>query len=103
MENEIMNVEFTEPLNRFLAGNGYTHVLSLGADDSDCKTDTDDKVVYWLEPLKPQDDRIKEADCDYPVTPILDSEVFEMAEGQDNTVFMIKVPAEDLKLYESDK
>ena len=103
MENEIIDVAFTESLNRFLAGKGYTHIFSHGVDDSHCKPDSDDKVVYLLEPLKPNDARIQEADYDYPVAPIVDSEVFEMSEGQDNTVFMIKVPADDLKLYESDK
>ena len=102
MANEIMDVEFTKSLNSFLASQGYTNIMSFGVDDSDSVPGTDDKAVYWLEPLKPGDSRMQDSDDDYLVEDILSSDVLEMADGQDNTIFMIKVPAEDMKLYESD-
>jgi hypothetical protein len=103
MEMEMMDVEFTNSLNSFLAGKGYTHLFSAGVDDTDCHPDKDDKGVYWLEPLKAEDPRILDKDPDYAVAEIFSSEVLEMANGQDNVIFMIKVPTEHLKLYETDK
>lgn len=103
MENRIVDIEFTKPLNSFLAGLGYTHIYSIGVDDEDCSPETDNKAVYWLEPLKPGDSRIEDTDADCVAWEILSKDVLDMTDGHDNTVFMIKVPVEDLKLYEIDK
>ena len=99
MQDEIIDVEFTAPLNSFLAAKGYTHIYSIGVDDTECSTENDEKAVYWLEPLKPGDGRIADNDPDYYVADINNDEVIDMANGEDNTVFMIKVPAEDLELF----
>ena len=52
MKDETIDVPFTKSLNDFLVEAGYTHIYSLGADDTESKTGTDEKVVYWVQPLK---------------------------------------------------
>lgn len=103
MKDEIIDVAFTKSLNDFLTKTGYTHIFSLGVDDADVSPDSDDKVVYWLQPLKPGDSRIANDDTSFMVSEIKSDDIIDMATGQDNTIFMIRVPVEDMDTYLKDR
>ena len=103
MKDEIMDVEFTNYVKDFLFQLGYTHILSLGVDDTESASFTKDKNICWLTPLLPGDSRIDDHDPDYIIAEIQSDEVIEMATGKDNTLFMIRVPVEDMNTFLKDR
>lgn len=92
------NTELSTELLSFLEQIGYTHILSVGAAQTEFGTDgdTDD---YHLIPLKPDDPRLSYQETDYIVSAINSSDVKEMAEGVEFIRFMIEVPLSEFELF----
>lgn len=103
MKDETIDVEFTKSLHDFLSANGYTHMFYKGVDSSESAADTHDKFVYWLEPLKSCDTRIAEDAPDFMVAEIQSDDIIKMANSQGDSVYMIKIPIEDMNTYLKDR
>ena len=100
MKDEIMEVEFSKELNDFLKGCGYTHILSVGiADTFGELKEAKGKDPYWLLPLKAADKRIHENLDDNIIEEINSPDVLDMAAGDDNILFLIKLPVAEMNLF----
>lgn len=91
MNKETLKAELSEELLLFLQQQGYSHILSIGADQTENGPDggTDD---YYLLPLTYNDNRIKLKETDDLINPIISQEVLTMAQGVDALRFLIEVP-----------
>lgn len=101
MKDETIAVEFTADVRDFLEKRGYTYIHSLGIQPeevNDAEEPETEKENYWLEPLKPGDERLK-GEPEPAIDKINSSSVLDMAAGQDMIQFMIKVPLIDHNDY----
>lgn len=106
MKDNCIDVQFTKPLHEFLISRGFTHLLSLGTNPKeldDAGEPETGKENYWLEPLREDDPRLKYQETEQLIQPIKESDVYDMADGQDGARFMITVPIEHYELYLRDR
>jgi hypothetical protein len=54
---------------------------------------------YWLEPLKPDDPRLKFEEADHIINFIEESDVIDMAHGDEFIRFLILIPKEVWNAY----
>lgn len=90
--------ELSKELLLFLQQRGYSHILSIGATETEFGPEGG-RDEYKLLPLKLDDPRLVYEETDYIISPIMSQEVNEMAEGVDFICFMIDVPVEDYEYY----
>jgi hypothetical protein len=77
---------FTPALLAFLKGKGYSHIHNIGNIDSD-------NNVYLLRPLKHGDGRLQYQETNQQIEPISDTDVAEMAAGDEFITFLIEIPS----------
>ncbi len=102
MQDETVGVEFTTPLREFLQRRGYSHIISLGIEPveiNDASEPETGKENYWLEPVKPEDDRLQHDTFEYKIEGINEAAIVTMTEGKDDIQYMIKVPLIDYNDY----
>lgn len=106
MKDKSIDVQFTKPLHDYLIKRGYTHFLSLGINPKELveagEPETG-KEKYWLEPLRADDPRLSYQETEQLIQEIKASDVYEMAEGQDEINFIISVPVQEYEIYLNDK
>ena len=95
-------IEFTEDVKQFLIWLGYSHILSIGAEDTENGADggTDN---YWLEPIKPTDPRLTYEEADHILQSIYSNDVMDMAMGVNFICFMMKIPESEYEIYKMKK
>ncbi len=106
MKDNAIDVEFRPSVRDFLEKQGYTHILSLGIQPNemnDAAEPETGKENYWLEPIKEDDPRLKYEEVEQTIQAINDTEVFDMATGQDEIRFMIRIPVVDYDIYLKDR
>ena len=91
MSNQILKAELSEELVLFLQQQGYSHILSLGGNESENGPDggADD---YHLLALRSDDLRVKFREPDSLINPIDSDDVKTMAVGVPAIRFLIEIP-----------
>ena len=98
MSSTTIQTAFTKELLWFLESQGYTHILSLGADATE-NTPAGGQDNYRLLPLKPGDPRLSYEETDYIIEPIDGNDVIDMAAGDEFICFMIEVPIQEFTIF----
>ncbi len=92
------SIELSVELLSFLEQKGYSHILSLGAAQTENGPEGG-KDNYYLKALKNDDPLLSYQETDFIINPINSREIEEMAGGVDGLRFIIQLPAQDLKTY----
>lgn len=96
MNTPYKEIEFTRELHEFLVSRGFTHILSNGVRMDEKSEQLDE---FWLEPLKPTDERIAYEETDQLIELINSAEVMDMVNGDPFIRFMMELPVEEYNLY----
>lgn len=102
MKDDTLEAELTADLRTFLEKRGYTHIISLGIEPkeiNDANEPETEKENYWLEPIKPEDERLKGGELDKVIQEINDATVLEMVSGATDIQYLIRVPLVDYNDY----
>lgn len=102
MKDDMIEAELTADLRNFLERRGYSHIISLGikpTEINDASEPETEKENYWLEPIKPGDERTQGEPMDDLIQEINDEAVEGMVSGTNNIQYMIKVPLVDYNDY----
>jgi hypothetical protein len=102
MKDDTIEAELTADLRDFLERRGYSHINSLGIEPkemNDANEPETERENYWLEPVKPGDERMKAGNLDNTIMEIAGSDVVEMVNGADDIQYMIRVPLIDYNDY----
>lgn len=102
MKDDTIAAELTADLKKFLERRGYSHIISLGIEPkeiNDANEPETAKENFWLEPIKPGDERLKGGELDTVIQEISDPTVVEMVSGASNIQYMIRVPLVDYNDY----
>lgn len=102
MKDETIAAEFTADLRDFLERRGYTQIVSLGIEPkevNDASEPETGKENYWLEPVKPDDERVSGQEDNTVLHSIGAAEVMSMVDGEDDIQYMVKVPLVDYNDY----
>ena len=102
MKDDTIEAELTADLRDFLERRGYSHIISLGIEPkemNDANQPETEGKNYWLEPIKPEDERLKGGELDNTILKITDSDIVEMVNGADDIQYMIRVPLVDYNDY----
>jgi hypothetical protein len=102
MQDETIDTEFTHDLHTHLIKKGYTHLIAVGKDSHE-ENIAEGKDSFWLIPLKEGDERFQQNDTHYEIKEIMDATVLEMVHGNEDIVFMLKMPAEEMNIFLKDR